>query len=314
MKKTGRKIPPQAKKGLVKIAFLIVGICVALAMPVVASLGWFSVNSANRSTGMSVVVSTGLYDILIDERPAALYNESETNAEGDPVYPTVGEMKTRLAERYSLTALTTAGGSIALELNNEYHDSHGGYNLQPGAYGSLTFYLRPREGVDGTVIPVSLTIGGYVNVYDESDDLDIMPATDVDLLNYLQGHLLFFTGRTGASPEDYRYTGLIDEGVLEYDTSAHDKCAEEGKTDCYRITLYWEWPITYEEIVQETGTEQPPVERKYPPELRTYVAAYPERFFASHADSDSLILLSDGYNDADQAIGYGIHYFTVTIR
>lgn len=311
----GKKIPKKARKGLIKIACLIVGICAVLSLPLIASLGWFSSNSQTLATGLQVVVSTESYQLLID-RSVVRYNEALTDEEGDPVYPGIGDLKTKMeSDGYDFTETSTADAPfLAFELTNEYMDSEGGYSLIPGSYGTLTFYLRPREGADNTTVLLSLLVGGYENTYDLEDNLEIVPATDETALNMLKGHILFFTGRTGERHSDYQYRGLISEGTFSYDMREHDKCLEVGKTDCYEITLYWEWPLTYEEILYNTGTVSPAVTKKYPPELTGYVTSHPEYFFASNEDSEILDRLVDGYNDGDQAIGDNVHYIAVSIQ
>ena len=310
----GKKIPKKARKGLIKIACLIVGICAVLSLPLIASLGWFSFNPRMQVTGMQVVVSTDCYELLID-RSAERYNESLTDEEGKFVYPGIGDMKTKIEDDgFDLTEVTTSDAAfLAFELTNEYIDTDGHYSLIPGSYGTLTFYLRPRDGADGSVVTLSLEVDGYQSAYDLEDNLEIVPVEDETALNMLNGHLLFFQTRTGARPSDYQYDDLIESGCFLYDMSQHSKSLEEGKTDCYEITLYWEWPLTYEEIYNNTGTVSPAVVKRYPPELSAYVSAHPEYFFATNVDSVVFDRLVDGYNDGDQAIGDSVHYLVVKI-
>ena len=77
----GKKIPKKARKGLIKIACLIVGICAVLSLPLIASLGWFSSNPHMLVTGLQTVVTTDSYELLI-ERPAERYDEALTDEEG----------------------------------------------------------------------------------------------------------------------------------------------------------------------------------------------------------------------------------------
>lgn len=312
----GKNVPKNAKKGLIRIAGLIVGICAVLSLPLIASLGWFASSSGMRSSGLQVVVSTDLYDLLID-RSVERYDEDLLNDEGDPVYPGIGDLKTQMAAvGYDFVETSTEDAPmLAFELISESTDSEGNYSLIPGSYGTMTFYLRPTAAADGSAFLFSFLVAGYQNSYDLEDNLVIAPVTDETTQNMLKGHLLFFRSRTGARASDYQYDGLIETDQFLYDTGLHEKCDEVGKTDCYKITLYWEWPVTYEEILYNTGTDSPEVVvKRYPPELSTYVAAHPEYFFASYADSVILDQLVDGYNDGDQAIGDNVNYVVVSIR
>lgn len=310
----GKKMPKKAKQGMVKIVLLILGICTAISMPLLVALGWFASNDVTGATGMQVVAATDAYEILID-RPAERFDPLELDENGQPVYPNISDFKSMLAtEGYSLSALSTeTAPQLGVELINEAYDSDGGYNLMPGSYGTLRFYIRPYAA-DGSVLTIPLALGAYANAYDELDNLEIVPVDDSKVLDILNGHLLFFTGRTGAAYADYQYSGLIDQGSFRYDTGAHAKCLTEGKTDCYEITLYWEWPVTYKEILEETSTTSPAVTKKYPPELLEYVAENPERFFATNAESTNPDLLSDGYDDGDQLLADSVDYMVVYIR
>ena len=126
----------------------------------------------------------------------------------------------------------------------------------------------------------------------------------------LTGHVLFFTGRTGATYADYRYTGLITDRTVHFTTEGNTPVPGE---DYYEVTLYWEWPITYYEILEGMSTTSPAVTRKYPPELRTYIDTHRDLFFVANQNSNDSELLSDGYNDADQTIGENADFFVAYI-
>ena len=65
MERFGKGMPKQVRQGLVKIAFLIVGICAALSVPFIATFGWFASNSSVGETGLQVSARGDKYDILI---------------------------------------------------------------------------------------------------------------------------------------------------------------------------------------------------------------------------------------------------------
>ena len=311
----GKKMPKKAKQGMVKIALLVLGICAALSMPFIAALGWFASNGTTDATGMQVVASTELYDILID-RPATQFDPLELDENSQPIYPNITAFRAQLAaDGYSLSALSTETASqLGFELTNEAYEADSGYNLVPGSYGALHFYLRPNAGADGSEVTLSLEFGGYANTYDEYDQLEIVPVEEEEVLDLLKGHLLFFTERTG-SAENYQYDGLIENGSFQYamDPLVHPKCSTPGKTDCYEITLYWEWPVTYEEIIENTSTTSPAVTKKYPVELADYWNDNREFFFETNANETDPVLLSDGYNDGDQRIGDTVNFITVRV-
>ena len=315
MERFGKKMPKQARQGLVKIAFLVVGICAALSMPFIATFGWFANNLSVRETGLQISARGDKYDILID-RKAEVFDKDALNMENKPLYPHISEFQTELAnDAYDFSDDSTEDSpKLAFELTNEYRDINGEYNLLPGAYGTLEFYLRPHSGYDNTTVEISFELLGY---YYDVDTSNVLPITDSKTAGILKGHLLFFQGRTGATPSEYLYSGLIDGDGFEYTMIPANKCTTPGRTDCYKITLYWEWPITYEEIFEETSTVSPAVTKKYPAELKTYVSAHPEYFFnanVTNVESADRLFLNDGYDNADQHIGDSVDFVLIKIK
>ena len=307
----GQKLSRLVKKGIFKIVCLSLGIIGILSLVVVASFGWFSSVLSMQNNGMSIVVSADSYEILIDR--TNYYTADALDSDDEPLYPNISEFFTYLEDdHYDLTETSTADApKLAFELTNEYVDSEGNRSLLPGARGTLTFYVRPREGAENMTIHFSLQAVGYQSVYNnELSQTEVVPAEDATAINMLKGHLLFFTGRTGATYDAYRYTGLITTGGFDFDLSAHETYED---TDTYQVTLYWEWPVTYDEIYENTSTTSPAVTKKYPSELSTYVAGHRNYFFASRAESNDVEHLIDGYNDGDQVIGDNVNFIGVLI-
>lgn len=303
----GKNIPKAAQKGLVKIALLVVGICAFISIPVVLSLGWFASNNNTTANGMQVVVSTETYDILVARGGADLYDATAT-VEGQPLYQRIGDMKTRLGtEGYDF--VSPDANQLAIELINVRDNVGIGYNLAPGSYGYATFYIRPHDPSDTSTVTISLQVTGY-----RYNGVAVVPADNDNngaALNMLQGHLLFFAERTGALRENHQYSGLLNGGELAFTMDAGDSFKSE--TNYYEITIYWEWPITYDEITDNLSTTSPAVTKKYPVELTPYISAHPEYFFAS----DSAVASGkeiDSYNDGDQLIGDNINFVAVFIN
>ena len=271
---------------------LLTGILLALVG--VCSFAWFAQNRTTSQDGMQIQVHSQTYDLLVER--------TSRYEVGYPIITDTDRTKDSLVDdEYSLTATATSTSPrLAYELVNEleYDDE---YNLMPGAYGTLTFYLRPLRAGDLTV-QFSLNLGGYVVTYDNLGNASFGPIQSTTVLNLLRGHLLFFTQRTGATPNAYCYDGLIADGTFSYNTALHSKCTQPGKTDCYCITLYWEWPNTYDDIVDQISTQS--VTRRFPAEMGDYLANT-DYFFIALDEGADLNDRSDAYNDADQAIGTG---------
>ena len=273
------------------------------------SFAWFSHNLNSGGSGMDIRVHTKGYDLLV-ERTA-------TYESGYPVITSEGRTKDKLsALNYSLTATATSDSpKIAYELVNEYmyvEDDEEKYNLMPGAFGTLTFYLRPASDAPLN-LTFTLSFGGYVTVYAAGEDRWYFNAVaeDATVLTLLKGHIMFFTERTGNTFEDYVYGGLIDDGTFAYSTLGRTKCLEQGKTDCYKITLYWEWPLTYYDIIEEISDTN--TVRRFPPAMSTYIENTAYFFINTPSESDDEDDMALYYNDADQAIGSGIDAVIVYI-
>ena len=296
------------KRDLVSEGLLTVALLVVLAFVLfsLGSAGWFASSSSGANAGnVQVAAKLNDYTLLIDR--TTTYDQTIA---GTPVYSGVAELKTKLHtdHEYDLTATSTeVSPKLAYELVNESSVRVEGvdeYFLMPGSYGTLTFYIQPN--FPGTfTTDLYLDLGAYKDDYDEHDNPVILEVTNDHLLQFLRGHILFFTGRTGADPEDYRYSGFIDDGVFEFTTQGNTKVPGE---DYYQITLYWEWPLTYFEIDENMSTTAPAVTKRYPTDLRTFIDNNRGFVFAANQN-----LLNDGYNDADQIIGEGADYFVAYI-
>lgn len=268
---------------LTGMLLVLVGVC---------SFAWFARNNTVDNTGLQLGVRTDDFDVLVDR--------TTTYDSGYDIVTDTGYVKDKLdAASFSLTATDTSQASfIAYELVNEYRYENK-YYLMPGAYGTLTFYLRPASGVTDFNAAFALALGGYVT---NASTSVLEQVADATVLNLLKGHILFFTERTGASFDSYAYDGLISGGTFNFRSSEHSLCNEVGKTDCYKITLYWEWPITYYDIIDPISEVGSP--NRYPAEIDTYLN-HTEYFFLVAPTGGDLNDYSDAYNDADQAIGNG---------
>ena len=293
------KVSKKTKRELIKRISMIVISGVLLVFVSGYSFGWFAMGGRVNPGSMQIRISTDSYNLLV-----------ERTTEYDAGYNYIagtGEAKDKLAAAgYDLTETDTADASkIAYEMVSEYNYENKKY-LMPGAYGTVTFYLRPVEDSGDFIANFTLTFGGYVANYDEDEEEHIIePVESENVLNMMKGHILFFTGRTGEGHANYKYTGLIENGNFSYNTDGKSKCATGDKTDCYEIILYWEWVETYHEIENQTSTTDPVVQKKYPARLKDYIDENPTYFFATTPDSNSLEAKSDAYNDGDQLIGDG---------
>ncbi|MBO4540201.1 MAG: hypothetical protein J5781_07960 [Clostridia bacterium] len=308
MKIFGKKLSGKEQKMLLlRLIFILLSGALLLFFSIY-SFAWFSKNSNVTSTGMRLVVSTDTYDVLVER--------GTTYDSGHEYITESGKLKSLLANAgYSLSDTSTADStSIAYELVNEYSfDGH--YYLMPGSYGTVSFYIRPKVTNANVSARFALNLGGYKSVITQNEndvDIETMSAvTSESVLNMLRGHILFFTERTTVGGQ-YQYDGLIDDGTFSYDTNGKTKSTDPGKTDCYKVTLYWEWPITYDSITDNISTAS--VTKKYPEELADYLNNHREYFFAVNVTGNNPEEMIDAYNDGDQTIGDGMVAFVVYIN
>lgn len=282
------------------------------------SLGWFSSQTTVATTGMHVVAVTEDCDVLVERR-----SEYDRTKGSPPIerYPGIVALKEyHEDDGYDVDTATSTAETpkLAFEMVNELshseYDDYAGAQidsrfLMPGSYGTVTFYLRPFAGVTRLRKSFSLTIDGLYAV-ETQNGYEICEVSSQSTLDLLKGHILFFTERTGATHEQYCYDGLVDRSFI-FDSAEHELCDEVGKTDCYKVVLYWEWPETYLDISRNTSDAENT--RKYPSELEDYVSENPEFFFAINQASEDETERSEGYDDGDQKIGNHVHFVSTIL-
>ena len=294
------------------LLFIVLLFAVMYVISLNSSLGWFSSGGTLRSEGMQVAIATETYDILVDRTHEydTLISENELKYDDMDVFEST---ITASEYGYDLTATSLRlSNGLAFELQNEvaYHDAGVEYRfLMPGACGSMTFYLRPLNDEPLTV-NFTLDIDYFKKVY-ENGSVTVRQESDPYVEDLLKGHLLMFTERRGNSPDNYQYNGLLDTGSFTYNTADHSKCTKPGYTDCYEITIYWEWPPLYSELANNISDTA--WGAKYPAALATYIDQHRSYFFAGNLSTNDLEDLIDEYNDADQTIGEHANFVTVII-
>ena len=294
------------------LLFVVLVFAVLYVISLNSSLGWFASGNKDRAQGMQVVVATDQFDLLVDRT-----HEYDTVIAGELKYEDMDAFESTLetseyAYDFSAIALSTTTG-LAFELQNEvaYHDDGVDYRfLMPGACGSRTFYLRPANNQDLTV-HCTLTMD-YFRKVNENGNMTIRKESNPLVMDLLKGHVLMFTERTGTGPQNYKYNGLLDNGTFTYNTAEHSSCSKPGYTDCYEITLYWEWPSLYSEVINNIS--ETTWQKKYPAAMANYISQHRSYFFVGNQSTTELEDLIDEYNDADQMIGERANYVTVLIE
>lgn len=306
MKKLLKTLKNMPKGTLIKVVNAIIGLVISGAIFVVSSvvLAWFSTNEYVTASGMQLIVTTDNFEVWVR-------NDDEY---GQDKYEEISDMITDLK-----SYLNDQGyEGLAFELENEVEDSNGFRYLRPGAYGSLSFYIKPKVDSVNPVFNVSLETVGLV--YEEGEIKPYEPSAEeqegdegegeeeeaVDVVkDLLKGHILFFAQRGSGTHSQYVYHELI-EGTFVYDTAGEEK-VNINDDYYYEVVFYWVWPLTYEEI---TDTERYNYGSTQSSLYDNYISPHPEYFFKAddpeeyfEDNENNLYGLSDGYNDGDQMIG-----------
>lgn len=271
------------------------------------SLGWFSSNTNTTANGMNVVVSTNDYDIYVGKKTE--YDRTETIQGNEvAVYSGMSDFKEALDATINTTNVPITGGSIGVELVSDYSYDTDTFddvkNLIPGSFGYMEFYIKKKVQSDITVT-LNINISGYKKV---GNDI-IQPTSDDefdDATRMLKGHFLFFGGRTITNQDlsTRTYSDFIN-GSFTYNTQGKTPEVISGE-NYYHITIYWEWPVLYEEITTKLGTKYPILL------LEDYLDDHPEYFFADE-DVTTFDEKVFSYNDGDQLIGENINYLVVVL-
>ena len=165
--------------------------------------------------------------------------------------------------------------------------------------------------------------------------------------NYLKGHILFFQNHKamtfeGETDTNLYYSGRIAD-TFTYNTSDHqeEKTTWNGQL-AYEVNIFWIWPNTFGQIVLDSNDDNLYGDAMFSSnqsgtitprnDLINYISNNPSYFFStsdlteqdaasltekmskeSLSTTNSLITLSNGYNDADQVIGENVQFILVEL-
>lgn len=242
------------------------------------------------------------------------------------------------------TITTTGEGGHVIS----WRMADGDDSVRPGSQGTLEFeVVSDRTDLSGLKYSLFITSfeaethfetttdGSGTSVTTEVvDGLNAIesPAysgTTLNAANFLNGHVLFFTGRSGSSKDNYKYYGFIN------DKEDFRLTLNNGEG-----TIYWIWPNTLGQItldstdtgyisgtpVLDSAADSYTTDRA---NLTAYLKSNASSIFSGSESYSSLIdtmytnkdgalsyktefdKLSEGYNAADQTIGNYVDYILV---
>lgn len=306
------------KKGKLVLAFFSVfGIIVLLLLAISVgfnhTFSWFAANREVSGNGMQVVVDASKFELAINKNVGdnqtsefitsgsdGIIQYIYDNFGGESVNPTSNEHKKLICK-------------LVYE-NMDQNDT----GIRPGAYGSLSFYISPKDN-EITSFDLNLILSGKPIVSGET-----LSSQTIDIL---KGHILFFQNRINVT-NGHNYTNKITDSFT-YDLTQHesDKTRIDGK-DYYLVTIYWIWPSTFAQVVCLSGDGRL---LHYIPingtssdvtDMISYVAANPGEFFVFGEESyiftsasmnQHFATFNEAFNNGDQNIGENVDYLFVEI-
>lgn len=315
------------KAKLIKLGAMLALIVITL---IFVTIAWFTMNRETSTGGMNI---------------QAGYNGFELRVSGD----TIG-----FSELYQYLDSGLTGNSGTITTTGEggqvisWRMADGDDSVRPGSQGALEFeVISDRTDLSGLKYTLQLTaFEATTHTVTTTDEHDNMVTTEVvdsltpiaspaysgttlNAANYINGHVLFFTGRSGSSKDNYKYYGFID------DKEDFELALNNGAG-----IIYWIWPNTLGQITldsTDTGyiSGTPVLDStaaSYSTDrtnLTTYLKSNASSIFSGSENYSSLIdamytnkdgalsyktefdKLSEGYNAADQTIGNYVDYILV---
>ena len=303
---------------------------------VFAAVAWFAMNKNTSANGMGVTAKDDLFYLRVAEQSTTTYRDiyNQLFAKADSTF-TLGETETAAGTTYYKT---TGGHNSVIwtleEAETGADDSIYTVGLNPGSSGTLKFEIVPQ--VDGDLaIDFDFNIRGFICEYytpeEISQDSSInanLPksmieitassssqyATEKKALDYINGHVIFFTGESSG-----KYTGYIQDNVYHWSTTT------AVKNSAIPVTIHWVWINTIDQVIYMSydGGNTPLIADDSPDRtaLLDYIKANSNGMFEGLSEDISNLTYStfvnnatirngmeNSYNAADQIIGTSLHY------
>lgn len=300
--------------GFIKILSMMI---FAFVVFIFASIAWFTMNEGAGTGGMGVSSASDPYQIVPLDGNTSIYQEYYNYMSGNQD----GSMV------WKITA------------DNNMENDTGDDGISPGTYGTISFYVKPRDA--SVNLDLSFEITGYKYTEttqaaeEEGEDPVItktMTPVSNELQGYLAGHIFLFETRTPVydDPESenkkiisYMYSDPI---LSTTDITKVISNRTFNKTDENTpVNIYWVWPKTLSTLVDATAnsyvTIEPFCESSAYTAVVNNVTSYPARFLYRYSDTETTltdILISsqyetygDLYDRADNEIGLNVSYITL---
>lgn len=233
------------KKTSRSVRVKIIALTAMAAVFLFATLAWFTIGTSTSLKGLNMTANDVPFELKTIGTDVGLNEEILTTngyQEGATEYgeqgTTSNETSGEIQKIYWLMNDESNMDNLKDAETASEDDTSVGIN--PGSYGSLTFYIVPN--VSKTM---SVTFNIATKAYDVTQATTdasghtvaatTTQVTDTNTINYISGHIVFFENRDESSGT---YSSLINGG-----TFTKEFTFTKGKEQT--VTIYWVWPETF---------------------------------------------------------------------
>lgn len=278
-------------------------VCTAVFTIVVACLAWFSSNTSVQSGGASI---SAKHDKVIlatkgeREEKEKLLLKVDGSALDDGKQLEIGDE----------TYYCTDNNEIALRLESKSEA------VSPGAVGEITFYVIPeKDGIQS--VNLHLVLAGFEETKDEHGNTVGNKIQDIVLNSLISGHILLFQKNENGVLNNW-ISGKVSSTGIDYSITATNNDAKKDMP--WPITVYWQWPLRYENMVSDyddqldsfINSQLESDSFKKINEVNPY--QYNQIFLSKSTLLSTPERRSDAYNQADEYIGKKADCLYVSIQ
>lgn len=346
------------KKRLIKLGTMLT---LTVLILIFTTIAWFSMNRTVETSGMGVKAAGSPFELEVrgDNIENSIdfdkADDNYQNGENQNLTPTTYQT----SGQYNKIIWRKTGAAA--------DDGHYSDGLSPNSHGKLTFWVVPNS--TGTLdIEFKFKVRGFIGTYtpaategaeptlndlfEVTDNMEVTAenglkdATDLAkkkaALEYIQGHILFFSDFDGTNYSGFLGTGRSISFGDCIDPSAEPKAkynagnpvsVTEGQK--YQVTIYWKWANTFEQMVfdEDSALKDSPLFAKTNADDKALIISYLGNSSVSvfegvsreiittnlakltnnstTDDAECSAALTDKYNDADQIIGNNLDYILI---
>ena len=326
------------------LIFFAAVVIVAIA---VGTAAWFASNREVSGNNMAVVAKdTSGFELEV--RGGSYENASvfDGNSIFADEFLNGIQQKDELGNGVNIYRTSSSTTSIIWRKNTTGTYSAG---LEPDAGGTLEFYVVPQR--DGVLnVKFNLRIRGFIKTIDNEENINIVEITD-DLeateqsgisalrltnskkaLDYVNGHILFFKNCNNG-----KYSGFCGTDAIDFNDFIEGEDKSVTADTPVEVTLYWKWANTVTSMMLDSSSKYctEPLFEDGSEDIEKVILylrdASTNKVFDgmdsseinsafdlleddnTGNDYDSLVDLTNSYDNADQIIGHNLDYILIEL-